>query len=320
MERELIEWLRAEFPVPRHARLGIGDDCAILPPAQAEWAITCDSICDQVHFDSAQVTPEQIGRKALAVNLSDLAAMGALPRVVVVSLTLPRTADLAYVQRLYRGMGELIDRYQLDICGGDTTVAAGPLVISLTALGELAETGAWRIDQAQSGDRILVTGQLGGSLAGHHLDFEPRVDFARQWRDTPHVRCCTDISDSLSLDLAKVARASGTGFELDSARIPLAPAAAFRSQETGHPPLHHALFDGEDFELLVVATPENAAVLVENTPGDPGLTEIGRITAGPDYLLRTAQRVDPLQPAGYEHRLASGPVDLGGPETEGIDE
>ncbi len=304
MERELVDWLTAEFGTCRYARLGIGDDCAILPSSSLDTILTCDAICDGVHFLSTQHSPEQIGYKALAVNLSDLASMGATPRCVTISLVIPCSHTLEYVKRLFAGMRPLVDLFHVDICGGDTTVWDGGLVVSVSAIGSAPVRGAWRIDGAQPGNRILVTGRFGGSLLGHHLSFLPRCDFAKQWRETGWIQACTDVSDSLGIDLAKVARASGTGFVIDAKSIPVSNAAI---QLAGVDPttsaLDHALCDGEDFELIVIAHPDHAVVLIEETPWQIGLTDIGVITSEPGFYITQGNENKPFQPNGYEHRL-----------------
>ncbi len=306
MERELIDWLSREFGTTRYARLGIGDDCAVLPAGTSDLVVTCDVICDGVHFQSAQHSPEQIGYKALAVNLSDLAAMGAMPRCATVSLVIPRTVDIDYVKRLYAGIKPLSLRYQTDICGGDTTVWPGRLAIAVSAIGLAPAAGCWRIDGATAGDRILVTGRLGGSILGKHMCFEPRCDFASRWRDSGLVSACTDISDSLGLDLAKIARASGVGFEISAEAVPVSAAARQRSDALLHQTsaVQHALQDGEDFELIVIASPGNAVQLQHDTPAEIGLADIGQITADREeyWLLQDGVR-RPLIPAGFEHRL-----------------
>jgi thiamine-monophosphate kinase len=306
VEQELVEWLKTRFGDCRFARLGIGDDSAVLPSGDRDLVLTCDAICDGVHFDSTIHTAEQIGHKALAVNLSDLASMGATPRCATVSLVIPRSQSLQYVKRLYHGLAPLADRFQVDICGGDTTVWDSPLVISVSAVGTAPSGGPWRIDSARAGDRILVTGPLGGSILGHHLSFTPRCDFVEQWQDSGFVAACTDISDSLGADLAKIARASSVGFELQAGHVPIA-AAAFQiaGGEAMNSALQHALCDGEDFELIVVARPDHAARLIEATDGLPHMTDIGVITAEQEFVIKVVNERRPFEPSGYVHRLNS---------------
>ncbi len=315
MERKLIDWLAGKYGSTRHARLGIGDDCAVLPADCGELVVTCDVVCDGVHFQSDRHTPEQIGHKALAVNLSDLAAMGATPGWATVALVIPETAELDHVKRLYAGMEPLAEQFDIEICGGDTTVWRGNLVISITAIGVAPVAGVWRVDGAKPGDRILVTGLLGGSILGRHLTFLPRCDFAARWRDSDLINACTDISDSLSLDLAKIARASGVGFEIEASNIPVSAAArelAGRDAKSGNGAVSatdRALCDGEDFELIVIASPEAAARLQRETSADIGLSDIGQITGQcNEYFLLDEGRRRHLVPTGFEHKFGRNPA------------
>lgn len=307
MESELIRWLASEFNPPRHALTGIGDDAAVLPVGNGELVVTCDTICDGVHFRIDQHSPEQIGRKALAVNLSDLAAMGATPLAATVSLVLPRQLTLEYVKRLYAGMRPLADQFQCDICGGDTNVWDGPLVLSVSAFGSSPPGGTWHFSTARAGDRILVTGQFGGSILGKHLSFQPHCAFAAAWRESGLVRACTDVTDSLGLDLAKMATASGVGFVLRSECIPLAPAANKLAQRDSLTALDHALRDGEDFELIVAASPASAARLLAESRDIP-LADIGEFTGEPEFRLISGERVQLFEPIGYRHQLGESPA------------
>ncbi|MGI9517922.1 MAG: thiamine-phosphate kinase [Pirellulaceae bacterium] len=305
MERQLVQWLKDHFGDPVFAKIGIGDDCAVLPATAADCILTADVICDGTHFQSSEHSPEQIGRKALAVNLSDLAAMGAEAKTAIVSMTIPRSRNFDYVQRLFLGMQPLLERYNVEIAGGDTTVWDGALLISVTALGLAPQAGAWTISGAKPGDRILVTGAFGGSIRGHHLEFEPRLDFARQWRESGSVNACTDVSDSLSLDLAKIAEASGVGCEIDAERIPVSEASDAVARTSSLSPLRHALSDGEDFELIVAVSPEHVDQMIRETDSAIHVTDIGCFTDGEQLTLIESGQRKPLDVSGYIHVLDS---------------
>jgi thiamine-monophosphate kinase len=306
MERELIHWLEREFSGCRHAILGIGDDAAVIRRTGDDIVMTSDAICDGVHFLSAVHEPERIGYKALAAAMSDLACMGAEPLAATISLTLPDSATLAWTQRMFVGMKRLVERFGVDICGGDTTIWSGKLIISVSVIGVAPPGGAWRINTARPGDRILVTGEFGGSLLGKHLDFEPRFDFSKRWRDSGLVRACTDVTDSLGLDLAKVARASAAGFVIDSRRIPVSPAAKEMARQSGKDALRHALEDGEDFELLVIASPDAAKQLLVGTATPPGLVDIGEVLGEPGLFIMDEHGVQQqFTPHGFEHRSSA---------------
>lgn len=301
MEKALIEWLREKFGKTDFATVGIGDDCAVLPPTASSCVITCDAICDTIHFSSHKQTAHEIGRKALAVNLSDLASMGAKAQTALVTLVLPSSFGIDYAKNIFRGMAPLAERYGVEIVGGDTITGETNLLVSITAIGIAPPNGAWLTSGADPGDLIVVTGELGGSILGHHFNFEPRLDFADRWRNEPGViKACTDVSDSLGVDLAKVARASGLGFEIDLAQVPVSEAACKISEASGKTPLHHGLTDGEDFELILAIAPENWKRVRENTSGIR-LSKIGEFTEGDQFRAKRDETWEPFEPQGYEH-------------------
>ena len=305
MEKALIRWLRQRFGRTEFAQIGIGDDCAVLPATGSPLVLTCDAICDGVHFRASELTPQQIGRKALAVNLSDLASMGATAKSVLVCLTLPQAVSLEYAQQLFLGMEPLAGRFGVEICGGDTTVWPAGLVVMVTAIGLAPAAGVWTNSGARPGDLIVVTGRFGGSILKHHWSFEPRLDFAAQWRDVPGVvHACTDASDSLGFDLAKLAEASGVGFRLELDTVPCSRASVQLANTTGKSPLYHALSDGEDFELILAVPPDSWEQLKAAIPEQLELTRIGVFTSEPDWLMMQNGQASPFVPVGFEHQLA----------------
>ena len=179
MEADFLRWLREQLPPHPLLKLGIGDDAAMLATAgRGDVVVTTDLIADGVDFNLSVDSPRRIGHKALAINLSDLAAMAAQPLAAVIALNLPRHGGARLAVELYEGLLPLAERYHVAIAGGDTNSWDGPLVVSVTALGEVTADGPLRRDGAQPGDRIMVTGHFGGSILGRHLDVEPRVDEA----------------------------------------------------------------------------------------------------------------------------------------------
>lgn len=303
MEKELIAWLGERYGNTRFARIGIGDDCAVLHPTPGETVLTCDTICEGVHFQASTMSPEQIGRKAIAVNLSDLAAMGAEARTILVSLSIPRRSSLECVKKLFQGMEPLAHKYGIEIVGGDTTIWDGDLVVSVTAVGLAPESGAWTMDGARPGDQILVTGEFGGSILNQHWAFEPRLDFANHWRGKQHsIQACTDASDSLGIDLANLAAASSVGIELDADTIPISSDAFELARSTGKTAMEHALTDGEDFQLILAVAPESAPSMIAND-GGVALTQIGTFTIDEGFVLIQDGRKQNYRPSGYEHRL-----------------
>jgi thiamine-monophosphate kinase len=319
MERQFVEWLATHLPKSRHLRLGVGDDAAVLAWTQAgDMVVTTDAITDQVDFILEEVEPALVGRKALAVNLSDLAAMAAEPVAAVVSLVLPRDGGagrtaLELAEELYRGLIPLAEEFDVAIAGGDTNTWDGPLAISVTAIGRVppqragssptpAPPGPLTRSGAKPGDWLLVTGALGGSILGRHLHAEPRVREALLLNERYDLHAGMDISDGLALDASRLAAASGCGAALRLDAIPLSPDAVRCSARTGRSPLDHALGDGEDFELLIAVPPAIAEQIIRDQPLAIPLTHIGRCLEQPGlWQLDGSEISTPLETTGYMH-------------------
>lgn len=306
MESDLIAWLRAELPPHPCLRLGIGDDAALVQLGSgSDCVVTVDIISDQVDFRLDQIDdPRRVGHKALGVNLSDLAAMAAIPRAAVVGLALPRQTALALAKSLYRGILPLAARFDMAIAGGDTHVWDGPLLVSITAIGAVGPHGLLRRQGAKPSDQLLVTGQLGGSLLGRHLDLEPRVREALLLNDRYDLHAAIDISDGLAIDLARLADASECGAVIELAQVPVSPAAKQLAATPGdaRTPLEHALSDGEDFELLLAVPQATAERLVAEQPLEVPLTRIGQCITQPGLWQQDADgQRRPLPPVGFVH-------------------
>jgi thiamine-monophosphate kinase len=307
MEQALIRWLRDHLPSHPLLKLGIGDDAAILDLKNtAECVVTVDALMDGVDFELGSIDPRRAGRKALAVNLSDLAAMAAEPLAGVVALVLPNTGGLELAIKLYEGMLPLAEKHGLAIAGGDTNSWDGPLVVSITLLGKVAPRGALRRGGAKVGDRILATGFFGGSILGRHLDFDPRVAGALLLNERYELHAGIDVSDGLSLDVSRLAEESGCGAMLEIDKIPIADDARLLAAELsdGSTPLDHALGDGEDFELLLAVPPDEAQRLLADQPLSVPITEIGEMIAQRGLWQREANgEIRPLKPRGWEHEF-----------------
>ena len=303
MEVDFVRWLRGHVPTAARLRPGIGDDAAVVHLGRAETVATADLLIDGVHFHSAEHTPERIGHKALAVNLSDLAAMAAEPRAALVSLVLPRGSDPALAERLIQGMLPLADRHDCPIAGGDTNVADNALIVSVAALGEPTDRGVVRRDGARAGDALFVTGPLGGSLSGKHLDFEPRVAEALELARRFDLHAMMDLSDGLSLDLHRMMSDSDVGAEIDAAWVPITAAAHGRAMTSGRSALDHALDDGEDFELLFAVAEEDAAAVARLAlPSGPPVRSGAVVPPmGVELIDESGERTR-LEPRGFEHR------------------
>jgi len=300
VELQLIAELRRRLAPHPLLKLGPGDDAAILRTIGSDTVVTVDMLMDGVDFELDQVDSRRVGHKCLAVNLSDLAAMAARPLAAVVALALPRPGAFDLAIQLYEGLLPLAQQNNLALAGGDTNVWDGPLVVSITALGTVTERGPLRRGGARPGDRLLVTGQLGGSILGHHLDFEPRVAEALLLNEHFELHAGIDISDGLSLDLSRLVDESGCGAELDLSRIPISPAARQLSvqRNDGVTAQTHALSDGEDFELLLAVPPHEAQRLLRESPLAIPLTDIGQCVSRPGLWQSDGQ---PLAVQGYIH-------------------
>ncbi len=312
MESQFYQWLQAHLPESNNLWLGIGDDAAILKHAHnGDTVVTTDMLTDGVDFLLEEVAPSQVGHKALAVNLSDLAAMAAVPKAVVISLALPQQGigghsayELAVA--LYEGILPLASQFEVAIAGGDTNTWQGPLALSITAWGTTTGNGPLLRQGAMPGDQLLVTGLLGGSILGRHLDVQPRVREALQLNQCYDLHAAIDVSDGLALDSSRLATASDCGVVLELDSIPIAPAARqLASQGTGRgrqTPLAHALGDGEDFELVLAVPPEAAQQILQDQPLDIPLTRIGYCIENRGLWQQDQDgKRKPLKPAGWLH-------------------
>lgn len=249
-----------------------GDDCAVLPGG---GLLTCDPVIEGIHF-LPDTPARQVGWKAMARNLSDIAAMGGEPRYAVVSLGLRPTTPVRWVRQLYGGLHAAARRFGCEIVGGDTAHVRCEQFVVVTLLGH-ADRPVLR-SGAKPGDAVFVTGTLGGSFrSGKHLRFIPRIREARWLVEHVHVHAMIDVSDGLASDLQRLVEASRVGFDIASARIP--------------GKLPGALSDGEDFELLFTVAPRNAVTARRK------FHEIGRVIKTPVVLLDG----EPLAAKGYDH-------------------
>ena len=307
MENDLLRWFRQALPGHEQLVLGAGDDAAVIKLSEGKQLVaTTDMLMDGVDFRIGEDDPAQIGHKALAVNLSDLAAMAAKPIAALVSLCLPQRGGESLAKQLYSGLLATAAKYDIAIAGGDTNSWDGPLVISVTALGEVQPGREWRRSGAQPGDVILVTGNFGGSILGRHLTFEPLVEEALWLADHLSVHAAIDVSDGLTLDLARLAEASGVGASIHLQRVPISEQAKLlaRRRNDGVSPLDHALGDGEDFQLiLAVAGAEAERFFAAHPQWKQRLTEIGRCSAELGLWSVEGAKLTPLIPRGWEHRL-----------------
>ncbi len=310
-EFQLIERLRPLLASSDMVRTGAGDDCAVLDIGLPDRDVLfkTDAVVETVHF-TKDAPPEKVGHKALARCLSDVAAMGGTPTAALVTLGLPLEFDPGYVERLYQGMNDLARAFQVAVPGGETTRNPGGIFISISLLGLVKKGRAVLRSGARVGDAIFVTGELGGSLAGKHLDFTPRVAEGQWLAENFQIHSMIDVSDGLAGDLRHLLGHGHVGAELLSDAIPITRAARLqaRSESAAKPPLLAALTDGEDFELLLTIASKDAVKLLDAWKARfPALklSCIGRITKNPGVRLQDQNGVKNLSMHGYTHFTGS---------------
>jgi thiamine-monophosphate kinase len=300
MEQSFLAYLRGRCRGLPQVKVGIGDDAAVIESPRGSLIACTDQIVDGVDFASGEHSLADIGYKSMAINLSDIAAMGAVPTSALVTLTLPKHDATRIAGGVYEGILEAAQKYQVAIAGGDITTYNGPLAISVTLLGEVPTGEAWLRSGAQPGDAILVTGPLGGSLLGRHLRPTPRLDLVAPLRQQVNIHAAIDISDGLSLDLDRLCASSRVGAELDLSNIPIHADAFRRSETTGETPLEHAWADGEDFELILTLSTQDAQTLLSSEAGR-SIAQIGTITNRTGLWSREKGKIVRVTPRGYIH-------------------
>ncbi|MCX6560198.1 MAG: thiamine-phosphate kinase [Candidatus Aminicenantes bacterium] len=318
-ERELVRMIRRSFPATRRdVLMGIGDDAAVLRPGTKPWVLTKDLLVEDVDFRRRLHPPYFIGRKSLAVNISDAAAMGARPAFALLGLGLPADLELAWVREFLRGFRSMAREHGVDLVGGDLS-AAREIVVSVTIIGAAdrvvgrggARPGDWLFVSGTLGDAalgfaLLERGGGGGraraaaSLRRAFLDPVPRVELGLDLVRLKLPSAMIDVSDGLSVDLAHLCEASGTGAEVELGRIPL---SAGMVRLGGPKTLDYALNGGEDFELLFAVRPTRCnRVSLTRLGRRHAITLIGKIMAGKGVAAVSSDGSRrPLSVRGYEH-------------------
>src|SRR6266536_1495664 len=265
----LIARLTAGLPQPADIIVGVGDDAAVLDTGGEELLVaTCDAQVEDTHFRLHTTDPYAIGRRALAVNLSDIAAMGARPRFALISLLLPPTLDVAILDGIYAGLRAEGAHYNVALVGGNIARNAERLIIDITLLGTGKRDQLLRRNSAQPGEVVMVTGSLGAA--------------AGQWLAQYGVKTGMDISDGLAADIAHICTASGVGVNIEAESLPIEPEVALIATRAGQQAQDLALFGGEDYELLFTVPAGRAHVLAQDLFAATGVraSAIGTINEG----------------------------------------
>jgi len=280
-EIKLIQRLTKNLRLDRTVIKGPGDDAAVIEWTRDKYMLlTCDMLVEDVHFSRKRATPFEIGWKALGRSLSDIAAMGGIPRYAVVSAGIDPALRVSVADGIFKGIRSLADKFGVNIVGGDVT-ASKKIVIDITVVGEAGKKALATRSGARPGDLIFVTGSVGGSIKGRHLNFIPRVNEARRLVTRFKVSSMIDITDGLELDLWRIVKASGVGAKVFKDAVPLSKAAVS---------FDRAMRDGEDFELLFTMSKADAGRFLRAKPG--------RIKTPVTYIGQ-------IMPKKYGYRLAS---------------
>lgn len=324
-EHAIIEMIRRRIPpAPPWIAVGIGDDAAVVEPARNTLDVfSADTLVEGVHFTRAFSAPAAIGHRALAVALSDLAAMGAAPRVALLSLALPADYPLDDVEGLLDGLLALAARHRAYLVGGNVTRTTGPLVIDVTVVGSVRRRRVLTRAGARPGDDVWVSGGVGAAAAGlgalgagvpasdagplasaiaAYLTPEPRLRLGMLLGRNRAATSCIDLSDGLSDGLQQIAMASGVGITVDAAALPVPDAARAWFAARGEDPARSALTGGDDYELLFTVSRRRRSRFeaVRRLTHDLPLTRIGQVTGDRRLMLVGPDGPVPL-PGGYEH-------------------
>jgi thiamine-monophosphate kinase len=306
-EFELIARLTKLLPTNQNVVTGAGDDCAVLDFGVPDQLLLfkTDAIVEGIHFKKDS-SPEKIGHKALARCLSDIAAMAGTPTAALVTIGLPENFEPGFVEKIYGGMNALAQKHGVAIAGGETTTNPDRIFISIALLGTVGREKQILRSGAKAGDAIFVTGELGGSLAGKHLEFEPRLREARWLAENFSIHAMIDLSDGLAGDLRHLLKSSRVGAELLKSTIPISRAAKETARKNPFTklPFIAALTDGEDFELLFTVASSDAVKLLDAWKKQfPKLRLrcIGKITADESVTIRNKSGAQPLTANGYVH-------------------
>ncbi len=301
-ELGLIAWIRERAMASDEVEVGSGDDVAVLRIGAERVAFATDVVVAGTHF-AAETPGRAVGWKALAANISDLAATGSKPVACVGSVSLGDPGGDEFARELYLGLAECGEAYGCPVVGGDVAGCNGPTSVAVAVIGRFEAEPVLR-SGAGPGQVIYVTGDLGGSILGSHLSFRPRLEHGLWLAGAGLATAMIDVSDGLATDLGHLAKESGVGAVIDEGKLPVSGAARELARTTGRAPVDHALSDGEDFELLFTARAEDADEIESRWPEGVRLSRIGETTAAGGIMLRGDDgSTRPMTMKGFEHGL-----------------
>lgn len=316
-------------PYKKDVAMGVGDDAAVLELNNESYLLaTCDIQVEGIHFQSHFITPYQLGRRAAAINISDIAAKGGFPTHFLVSLAIPPECEVSWVDELYRGIGEEASRYGADVVGGNLSRIDGPAMVDLFLLGKVKKGDLLLRSGAKPGDIVLVTGNLGDAaaglqlllnkdissklhpedrayLVGRYLTPVPRLEIGQLIGQFREASAMIDLSDGLASDVAHICRMSGVGVKIWTDQLPISPEARKVAKLLGLEEWALALRGGEDYELCFIAPREQSRVLLERIKekAEVPVTEVGEILSEKEgkRLVLEDGRVVSLEARGWDH-------------------
>lgn len=340
-ESAFLEQLRSRFPPDDRVPVGIGDDAAaVVTPPGEQILLTVDTLVEGTHFTRETLPPRFLGRKALAASVSDIAAMGGAGLAALLSLVVDTDLEVATLWQIVDGAAERADELEMTLVGGNVSAAKGPLVVSVTAAGTTLESRCLRRDGARAGDHVYVSGKIGASACGlellrkgvvlsstsslvfppslregplalaepcirAHIDPSPRLTLGRELSTRQLATACIDVSDGLSVDLARLCRASGVDARIDEQSLPIDPGVLAWERAWARDATARALSGGEDYELIFTARPDaDVASLYDGV--DVSITKIGELVeaAGPGGDVELSRRdgsITALRASGWDH-------------------
>ena len=311
---------------------GVGDDVAVIKTKSEKYSLlTCDVLIEGTHFKRETITPYQLGKKAIAINVSDIAAKGGIPNQALISIGLTKDTKVKYVEEIYRGIKEDAKKFNIDIVGGNTALSKDKIFVDIFLIGEIEPEFLLLRSGAKTGDKILVTGNLGDSSAGLEIIENPDIKFKgikleKRYKNNlkiAHLNPCPrlvegriivktnlansmmDISDGLSSDLTKICEASGVGAIIWGDKIPISKETLAFAKSIKKSPLNFALHGGEDYELLLTSPPENANLIIQKIQGKTKtkVTELGEIK-DKEFgikIIKTDGKITSLNSWGWNH-------------------
>ncbi|MBS1259641.1 MAG: Thiamine-monophosphate kinase [Candidatus Scalindua arabica] len=302
-EFSFIKWIRGNQKKDKNIVIGIGDDCASIKiNGNRQCLVTTDMLVEGTHFDLKKNTPGEIGKKSIACSISDIAAMGCSAKYVVVSICFPQETRTKFAKELFMGIKREADAYNIKIIGGDVVSSKKMLAINVTMYGENKGVKPVTRSGAKADDVIMVTGALGGSILKKHFAFKPRLKEGQLLNKKFNINSMIDISDGLVADLNHILEESGVGAVLCEDEVPVSADAKKLARKTGLSALHHALHDGEDYELLFTLSGKESKRLLASSSFPVRLSKIGHIKRSKGISMQGSNgKLKKIKPVGYEH-------------------